>query len=116
MNERGFTIIEVIVAITMLLVGLVGFISASAMLTRMLGRGDRATTAAFYAQERLERLQATRCVGLVGGTETRANGGYSLSWRVTPLGNAQRVELVVQYTATPGRTRSDTMETTVLCL
>ncbi|MBI1967765.1 MAG: prepilin-type N-terminal cleavage/methylation domain-containing protein, partial [Gemmatimonadetes bacterium] len=53
-NERGFTIIEIIIAIIVLTVGLLGLVSTAALVTRMIGRGQRSTEAAIFAAQRME--------------------------------------------------------------
>ena len=40
-REAGFTIIEVMIAVVILTVGLLGLTATSALVTRMLGRGQR---------------------------------------------------------------------------
>ena len=44
-NESGFTIVEVIIAIIVLSVGLLGLVSTAALVTRMIGRGGHLASA-----------------------------------------------------------------------
>jgi len=68
-NERGFTIVEAVVAILLLTIGFAGVAKATAGMTRMLSGGDRATTATIYARERLELLRATGCASMADGSQ-----------------------------------------------
>jgi Tfp pilus assembly protein PilE len=117
-NRKGFTITEIVLAITILMIGVLAFVGTSALTTRMLSRGNRATKASFYAQERLEILAATYCANLTDGTATSEGGVYSHSWTITSAlgGNAKRAQLITTYTSRPGVTRADTAEMSVLCL
>ncbi len=116
-GRNGFTLIELIVAVTVLTVGLLALVGANALVTQMLSSGDRAATAMFFAQERLETMRGADCDDLTAGSETRGTV-YELSWETATAfaGNAQRVQLLVQYPAGPGRRRADTVETSVLCV
>ncbi|HKS05917.1 MAG TPA: prepilin-type N-terminal cleavage/methylation domain-containing protein [Gemmatimonadaceae bacterium] len=115
--RRGFTIIEVLIAVTILIVGVLGMIGTSAAITKMLSRGNRSNRAAFLAQERLERLMATPCQLLANGTSTQA-GVYSLAWTVTTpaAGTGKRIRMISTYPAVLRRNRADTTEATVLCI
>lgn len=118
MNRAGgFTLVELIVAVTVLAVGLLSLVGTNAHLTRLLSAGDRAATATFYAQDRLETLRATDCAAISAGAETRG-GVYALAWEVAPAanGNVRRVLLTVSYPSRPGTVRVDTLETSVLCI
>ncbi|HYV97429.1 MAG TPA: prepilin-type N-terminal cleavage/methylation domain-containing protein [Gemmatimonadaceae bacterium] len=115
--RQGFTIVEVLLAISILLVGVLGFVGTSASVARMLNRGTRSNRAAFYAQERAEILSATPCQLLANGTATRG-GQYSLSWTITDAlgGNAKRARVIVTYTQVKGASRADTTEASILCI
>ncbi len=116
-GERGFTLIELTVAVTIFTVGVLGMLKVTAGITRMLGMSDRVATASFYAQERLETLRATSCAALASGTDTRA-GIYDLEWGVEQIlgGNARRVQILVTFPSRPGWTRVDTLGTSVSCV
>jgi prepilin-type N-terminal cleavage/methylation domain-containing protein len=116
-NTRGFTLIELTVAVTVFTIGVLGMLGVTAGITRMLGSGDRVATASFYAEERLENLRATECDDMTNGSETRG-GIYDLKWEVAPAfgGNAQRVQMLVAYPAFSGLSRVDTLGTTVSCV
>lgn len=114
-TERGFTIVELLVAITVLSVGLLSFLGTSALITRMLARGDRAATATFYAQERIERLQGQPCATMANGSEMRG-GNFRVDWTITPMGGSDRARVIVRYAAGPTTMREDTLETSVLCI
>lgn len=116
-DERGFTLIELTVAVTVFTIGVLGLLGTTAGITRLLGSGDRVATASFYAEERLEIIRATDCDDFVNGTDTRG-GIYELKWEVAPVfgGNAQRVRLLVAYPAFSGLPRVDTLGTTVSCV
>lgn len=77
--RRGFTIVEVMVAVLVMSVGILGLAGASAVVTRLLDRGDQQTAAAMTAQRRFERLRATRCP-LASGSATVS--GVTEKWVV----------------------------------
>lgn len=54
--ERGFTLIEVLVAMTILSFGILGVLQATLLAARLERRGQAITTGTFLAQEALERI------------------------------------------------------------
>ena len=116
-QEQGFSLIELIVAITLMTMGLFGLLSVNALMTRMLTSSNRASTAAFYSQQRLETLRGMDCDGVSSGSELK-EGTYQLVWTVQPTFNdkARSVELRTYYSSTPTSLRADTVETSVLCV
>ncbi len=116
-NERGFTLIELIVAVTVFTVGLLAVLGTNVLVTQLLDAGHRATTASFYARERLETLRGVSCGVLADGSEARG-GIYQLAWNVEPPSGraARRVQLRVTYPTRRGALRTDSAETSVLCV
>lgn len=121
-NRSGFTLIEVMVAIVILTVGVLGLISTSALVTRMIGRGNMTTKATQLAQTRLEILRqqalstTPSCSAVSSGTATNASG-ISEAWTVTtPAGttNLRQFSVTVTYPISGG-TRTATMTTQVRC-
>ncbi len=115
-NKRGFTFVEVVVALLVLTAGVLALASVTARLSGILNRSGISTTGAGYAQARLEYLRATGCGSLASGSETPAPS-YQLVWTVTaPSGSrTKQIELVSTY---PGghATRTDTLVTSVPCV
>jgi prepilin-type N-terminal cleavage/methylation domain-containing protein len=124
-REQGFTLVEVIIAILVLTVGLLGLVTSAALVTRMIGRGQRSAVAAQYAQRRLEMLRITGCKSQAGGTEVLMRGGTaadSLSWRFVqwnlPNQTAKHWQIVMRskYQTALGKWRTDSTETELSCL
>jgi prepilin-type N-terminal cleavage/methylation domain-containing protein len=121
-GERGFTIVEVLIAVIVLSVGLLGLVSTSAAVTRMIGRGQRSETASIFAAQRVERLRPAACIPAqrVAGTETLYRGSQPVArnaWTfTTPSTNTVRIFVVTQFVTSQGRTHTDTSETQVTCL
>src|SRR5215472_2078827 len=58
MNRRGFTIVEIMIAVVILCVGLLGLASAGATVTRMLAKGKGNSLVADYTQKTLDSLRS----------------------------------------------------------
>lgn len=118
--ERGFTLVEVIIAIVVLTVGLLGLASTAALVTRMIARGQRSAVAATYAARRMEQLRVTGCTNQAPGSEDIYRGSTrvaSNAWWYSNAGNStMRVLLITQYITTQNRWRADTMETAISCI
>jgi prepilin-type N-terminal cleavage/methylation domain-containing protein len=118
-NQRGFTIIEILVAITILSVGLLSLAAGSGAVYRMLGQGKRATRAGAMALGRMEILRRTanstnpRCTSLASGTASYA-GSVSESWTVSGSGNLRSVTVRVTYPTNRGTT-ADSLSTIIGC-
>lgn len=113
-GERGFTIVEILVAIMVLSVGIMGLVTTAGLVTRMIGQGQRYTEASALANERIELLRTSRCPAVATGTETR--GAFQISWGVTSVadGKGRDFQVTVQSPTTRG-TRTDTFETVKFC-
>jgi prepilin-type N-terminal cleavage/methylation domain-containing protein len=121
-HESGFTIIEVIVAIVVLTVGLLGLVTTAALVTRMIGRGQRSAVASTFASQRMERLRSSACIAAqrVNGADTLYRGGQWVAynnWTFVDEGNLSfRVRILTTSRTVKNRTRTDTLEVGVPCL
>ena len=84
-REGGFTMVEVIIAIVILAVGLLGMAGTTAVLVRQITLSDVATKRNAAQQTVIERLRAADWENLsttyASGTETI--GPFEVSWTVT---------------------------------
>jgi prepilin-type N-terminal cleavage/methylation domain-containing protein len=93
--RKGFSLIELMVAIMVLTVALLGLAATSAVATQMIGGGGRHTLAASVAQSRFELLRRGSCAALSGGTDyTR---GVIESWQIDSVRTSAFVTERVTY-------------------
>ncbi len=116
MTRRGSSLVEVLVALTILSVGVLGLVGTSTAVTRMLGQGRWSTVTMSHAEERLELLRAAApdsagCLALAGGSATHA-GGLQETWSVVPGVRSTAIEIVLAR----GPAGSDTLTAVVPCL
>jgi Tfp pilus assembly protein PilV len=120
-NRKGFTIIEIIIAIIVLTVGVLGMVTTAALVTRMIARGQRSAAASAFASRRLERMRIAACVVAqrVNGADTLFRGSTWVSinnWTFTDAGNQNyRLKVVSTYKTVKNRVRRDSTETTITC-
>lgn len=123
-GDAGFTIIEVMIAVVILTVGLLALTTTSGLVTRMIGRGQRSEVAALLAMQRMERARPAACIPAqrVAGSETLMRGSRPvarIAWTYTDVdatGRTIRVRVITDYPVTANRIRTDTMESSVICL
>ena len=120
-NRKGFTIIEIIIAIIVLTVGVLGMVTTAALVTRMIARGQRSASASAFAARRVERMRLAACIDAqrVNGSDTLYRGAQWVAintWTFTNLGNLNyRLKNVSLYRTTQNRVRRDSTETTISC-
>lgn len=120
-SERGFTIIEIIIAIVVLTVGVLGMVTTAALVTRMIARGQRSADAAAFAARRLERLRPAACIDAqrVAGTDTLYRGSNWVAinrWTFTDAGNGNyRLKILTVTRTVKDQVRTDSTETTIPC-
>ena len=118
-GPRGFTLIELMLAVVLVAVGLLATLATAALVTRMIARGQRASAAATFAAQRLERLHATGCAAPVPGSEVRYRGRTAVdsnAWRFVDAGHGHwRVLLSTSHRTERNRWRTDSLETEISC-
>lgn len=120
--ERGFTLVEVLIAIVLLTIGVMALVGSSAMVTRMIGRGRTGTYVAQKASSRFDKLRqiaagtspACGSGSFVSGTSTDAVAHTTETWTVPTTGNSRLVTVIVSY-KTPTHAYADTAKSYILC-
>jgi Tfp pilus assembly protein PilV len=122
-SAGGFTIIEVVIAICILSIGILGLAGTAASVTRMVGRSQQYGKAASLAAERFEILRAqvaptpanggTACASLPSGTST--SGTYGVAWTSAAATNGWLVRIVVTSHTARG-TKTDTFTQILSCV
>lgn len=119
-EQRGFTLIEVMIAIVVLTIGVTALVGSSAVVTRMIGQGKISTQAVQAVSQQLEQLRATayattpNCTALAAGSATTANG-VATTWTITTNSELRIIRMIVNYPTTAG-SDADTVSTIIRCL
>lgn len=113
-SSRGTTLVELIVALTMLMIGMLGLIGTTVVVNSYLTQGRWGSFAAAEASRRLEILRETAssqgCAGLTGGMAAYP-GSVTQRWTVTA--SSLSADLLVVMSGP--RSRAETLATTISC-
>lgn len=112
-SEEGFTLLEVMIALMILSVGILGFMKLQIASIQGNAFGIEMTQATITGQEKMEELKNMAYGAMTGGndTVTRAGVPFARSWTVTPSGTISTIEVVVGWTDKAGTGRSVTLAT-----
>ncbi len=115
-DRDGFTIIELVVAIMILVVGVLGLAGTAGMVSRMVGGAAQQTVAASIASSRFETLRSVPCTQTTTGTATLRKMNEK---RVVQqdAGNRKLYNISdeITYTAAGGRSRKLDFQSIILC-
>ncbi len=98
-GKRGFTMIENIIAIFILVVALLGLLSTTVIVVKADSLGRTMTTATTLAQDKMEALKNTGYADLVSGADT-IQTMYDRTWNVTddsPAANMKTLVVTVEW-------------------
>ena len=111
--RRGLTLIEVIIAIIVMSIGIMGLAGTATYVATQMGGGGAQTVAAAMASRVSDSLAARRCSALVAGSQTRR--GVTMSWVVTDSSRTKWVTSQVRYTPKRGATKTLNYVTVIQC-
>ena len=95
-DQRGFTLVELVVAVIFLTFGLLALAGTSAVLARQMHGGSLHALAAGAAQARFERMRSLPCGQIANGTATAR--GVTEVWVRTDTLRAVIVTDTVKFT------------------
>jgi len=114
-NYGGFTLIEIMIAIFILMVGLLGVAGVATTVINGNAFSNRVTTATTLAQDKMEELKGTAYSSITtGGPETQGSI-YTRTWTVTPDSPAAGMKTIEVAVAFPwkGTAHNVTLKTMV---
>ncbi|HEX7937353.1 MAG TPA: prepilin-type N-terminal cleavage/methylation domain-containing protein [Gemmatimonadaceae bacterium] len=90
-DRRGVTLVELLVAMSILSIGLMAIAGVSGSITRSLGESRSETLAATAAMARFEKVAGTQCSSLtLSSPTTESNRNITETYVVTDEGNNTR--------------------------
>jgi prepilin-type N-terminal cleavage/methylation domain-containing protein len=114
-RRDGFTLIELVVAIMILVVGVLGLAGTAGAVSRMVGGAAQQTIAANVAASRFETLRSLPCSQVVANTATTRN--MAEKWTVTTDAGSSNLTVTdsITYNAAGGRTRQLAFQSLIRC-
>jgi prepilin-type N-terminal cleavage/methylation domain-containing protein len=100
MKSKGFTLIEILIALTILSVAFLALAGLMAQTTRNNSFGGHITEAATFAQDKLEELRAVSWLTIVPGSDKKmgSNGtDYARTWGVATNGNLKTITVTINW-------------------
>ena len=122
-STRGFTIVELLVAIVILTIGVMAIGSGALASTRNLHRSRLATVAATQAQGKMDELLAHAAAAVPACSDADfassvtpvTTSQVTLSWNVPATGSLRTVRVFARYRLAGSGLRTDTLVASVAC-
>ena len=117
-GERGFTLIEVLIALLVLMVGMAGILSLQLTSMKATSFSRHATEASSLVEDKVEDLRTVSLTSarFVSGTDqidargvADANGLYTRTWTITPGTETTVISVSVTWTERGGDPYTITM-------
>ena len=101
-KSKGFTLLEVLVALIILSFALLALAGLMVTTTKNNAVGNYVTEAATFAQDKLEELRALKWENLIDGNNTDQRGGstginYTRNWNVKTNGSLKTITINVDW-------------------
>ena len=98
--RHGFTVIEMIIAIMVMSIGIMGLAGTARYVAMQMGNGRTQTIAATFATKIADSLSARRCAAIASGSQTKR--GVTITWTVADSIRTKWVTEQVQYKTKSG--------------
>jgi prepilin-type N-terminal cleavage/methylation domain-containing protein len=122
-SRRGFTIVEVVVAMMIMTIAVLALASSSGLVSKMMIRGHNAEMASAFAARRIDQLRLTGCTpaARVNGADTLFRGTSNWaainSWVWSDAGKSTyRMKVTTSYRSSGGLTGTNTSESSISCV
>ena len=112
-QRGGFTLIEMIIAIIVMSIGILGLAGTATYVATQMGGGGAQTVAASLATKVADSVSARRCTSIVGGTQTKR--GVTVTWTVADSSRTKWLTEQVTYTPKRGPTKTFNYVTVIQC-
>ena len=96
-RESGFTLLEVIIAISILTVGMLAVASMQTAAIRGNSFANQATESITWAQDKMEDLMALTYSAVANGGPETTPDNYMVNWEVDTVGNVKRITVTVTW-------------------
>lgn len=120
--RRGFTVVEVLVAMIVMTIAVLALASTSGLVAKMMTRGHNAEMAASFAARRLDVLRLSGCTARADGADTLFRGGSdwaavnNWAWTTAPgRAGTYRVKVTTSYRS-GSITGTNISETSISCV
>ncbi len=120
-SKRGFTIVEVVVAMMIMTVAVLALASTSGLVSKMMLRGHNAEMASAFATRRLDQLRMSGCTSRVNAADTLYRGTSNWAavnnWVWSDAGKSTyRVKVTTRYRSSGGTIGTNISETSISCV
>jgi prepilin-type N-terminal cleavage/methylation domain-containing protein len=113
LNDRGMTLLEILVAVTVLCVGLLAVVVMFPTSSSNIDHAGKVSRAASLAQEKIEEFRNTSFDSITAGSDTPT--GYTRNWTVADAGSApfrlRTLTVTVGWPSNLGRPKSVSLQT-----
>jgi type IV pilus assembly protein PilV len=97
-NERGFTLLEILIGISIFSIGVLAVATMQISAIRGNRLGNEVTQATFLAEDKLEELKNSADIASVPDSSDQ-EGIFTRSWQITPAtGDSRLVTVTVTWT------------------
>jgi prepilin-type N-terminal cleavage/methylation domain-containing protein len=100
MKSKGFTLIEMLIALIILSIAFLSLAGLMAQTTRNNSFGGHMTEAATFAQDKLEELRAVSWLTIIPGSDKKTGSSgtnYDRIWGVAPNGNLKTITVTINW-------------------
>ena len=111
--RRGFTLIEMIIAIIVMSIGVMGLAGTASYVATQMGGANAQTIAAGLATKVSDSLSARRCTALIDGSQTVR--GVRVAWTVADSSRTRWITETVQYKTKRGPSKTVTYTAVIQC-
>ena len=112
--RRGVTLIEVIIAMIVMSIGIMGLAGTASYVATQMGGGNAQTIAAAMSTKIADSLSSRRCASLVDGTQT--SRGVKATWTITtPIPRVRTINQTLEYTVKRGSKKSVSYQVMIQC-